>query len=81
MHSETHARSIVKSIVWRIVASSLGFAYFYVVTGDVSKTVVAVGITSIVSMIAYYLHERVWNVISWGREDAARQEPAKPQSR
>ncbi len=69
MHSETHARSVVKSIVWRIVASSLGFAYFFVVTRDVAKTAVAVGVTSVVSMIAYYLHERVWNAISWGRTE------------
>jgi uncharacterized membrane protein len=58
----------VKTVAWRVIASSLGLIYFYAVTRDVTKTFEAVGITTVISMIAYYLHERAWNAISWGRE-------------
>jgi len=68
MH-ETHSRSVVKAITWRVVAMSLTLAIAYAATDNIDK---AGGITitaGILSTVFYYLHERLWNVISWGRHE------------
>ena len=66
---ETNKRSIVKAISWRILASFATFLISYFLTGDIT---VATGIASVqivVNLILYYLHERAWNKIKWGREN------------
>lgn len=55
--SETHGRTIVKSISWRIVAT-LVTAYFTGLTGAI---VINVWMT-----VAYYIHERLWTRVRWG---------------
>lgn len=70
MHSETHTRSLVKTIVWRVIASCVTLAMLYIVTGKAVLSLEATGLAALVSMAAYYLHERIWNTISWGRNEA-----------
>lgn len=55
--TESHGRTIVKSISWRIVAT-LVTAYFTGLTGAI---VINVWMT-----VAYYIHERVWTRVRWG---------------
>lgn len=56
---ETHKRSIVKSITWRIIATLIA-AYWV-------GFQIAI-LMNIVQTIAYYIHERVWVRINWGRQ-------------
>jgi uncharacterized membrane protein len=59
-------RSIVKTVSWRITGSSATFAIAYLMTGDAAVAGV-IGITQMISnTILYYVHERVWNRITWG---------------
>ena len=63
----THARSIVKTISWRMLGSLdtmlLGYIFTssLVIAGSIASTEVATKI------ILYYLHERGWSHIRWGR--------------
>lgn len=59
MTTETHKRSIVKSITWRVIATLIA-AYW--VGFEVAI------IMNIVQTIAYYIHERLWVRIDWGRK-------------
>lgn len=68
MSHETHARSIVKSLVWRVIASIITLVVLYILTGKAIQSLEATGAAALVSMVAYYLHERMWNAIQWGRE-------------
>lgn len=54
---ESHKRSLVKSITWRIIATLI--AAWWV------GFQVAI-LMNIVQTIAYYIHERVWVRIRWG---------------
>ena len=64
---ETTARSVVKTISWRITGSGATFAISYAVLGDitVSGTIAVIQLTF--NTLLYFVHERAWNLITWGR--------------
>ena len=66
-HDDTPRRSLVKTISWRITGSSATFAISYAVLGDfaVSSTIAIIQLTF--NTLLYFVHERVWNKIHWGR--------------
>jgi len=64
---ETHLRSFFKGITWRIIATLTTMTLVFIFTGDFVLTL-GVGFFDIVSkLIFYYLHERIWDRIQWGR--------------
>jgi uncharacterized membrane protein len=67
LSEESTLRSVVKAISWRVVGTSAAIIIAFVVTG--SLTVAStIGILHMISnTILYFLHERVWNRIRWGR--------------
>lgn len=65
---ETTARSIAKAVSYRLLGSISTGLIVYFLSGDL-KVSAGVGLLDIVSKLAlYYLHERVWNHISFGRQ-------------
>ena len=64
---EEHKRSVLKSISWRIIATSTTVSLVYILTGQ-WEPAAGVGIGEVVlKMIFYFLHERGWNMITFGR--------------
>jgi uncharacterized membrane protein len=65
MSTDTSTRSLVKTISWRITGSSATFAISYLVLGDfsVAGTIAITQVT--LNTILYYVHERIWNKITW----------------
>jgi uncharacterized membrane protein len=64
---ETHARSVLKAISWRTLGTVDTFAISWFMTGRV-QIAGSIAILEIGTKIAwYYLHERVWAAIGWGR--------------
>ncbi len=63
---ETHLRSFLKGMSWRILASAttIGIAYF--VTGDTTIAIGIGGIEAVLKIFFYYLHERAWQLIPRG---------------
>ncbi len=66
MPRETHARSLIKGLSWRTLASAttIGIAYF--ITGDTSIALEIGGIEAISKIIFFYLHERAWQMVPRG---------------
>ena len=62
-------RSIVKSIVWRIICIVVSILTSYVLTARWDIAVAIGSIYNIITMILYYFHERLWNSIKWGKCD------------
>ncbi len=61
-------RSLVKTICWRITGSSATFLIAYIMTNSFAVAGV-IGATQMISnTILYYMHERVWNRITWGQQ-------------
>ena len=64
---ETHVRSVVKAISWRIMATLVTGSLTYAFTGNL-LIALGVGSTEAVSKIfLYWAHERLWDRIRWGR--------------
>ena len=65
--TETHSRSLAKAVSWRATGSIDTFIVAFVITGN-PKIAGSVAVTEIVTKILiYYLHERVWAFIPWGK--------------
>lgn len=65
--TDSHLRSVTKGITWRITASLDTIALAFLVTGTFA-TAVKIGLIEVITKIGlYYLHERMWNVIPFGR--------------
>lgn len=65
MH-ESHARSILKGITWRIIASATTMMVVYVITGDLTLMASVGAVDILVKVFFYYLHERSWGKVKWG---------------
>lgn len=64
---EKHYRSIVKSLSWRATGTLDTIVVSYFVTGKI-KLALSIGLVELFTKIGlYYLHERVWNRIPFGR--------------
>jgi uncharacterized membrane protein len=64
---ETNARSIAKAISWRITGSVDTFIISWLLTGYVGLAG-SIAVVEIVTKIFYYwIHERVWAKIKWGK--------------
>ncbi len=66
--TENHSRSIVKAFSWRIIATLTTMILVFIFTKQWVLTL-SVGFFDITSkLIFYYLHERAWNRINWGKQ-------------
>ena len=64
---ETHVRSVAKAVSWRVVATLTTVLLVFVFTGNLLVSG-GVGLTELLSkLLIYYVHERVWNAIGFGR--------------
>ena len=63
----TRLRSFIKAITWRVTASLDTFFISYIITGRFDWATSIAFFEIITKAILYYLHERGWNKIDWGR--------------
>lgn len=64
---DSHTRSVIKGVTWRVIASVTTMALVYLFTGDLALTA-EIGVLEITAkIIFYYLHERAWEHVSWGK--------------
>ena len=65
---DSHKRTIIKTITWRIIATSTTVAVIYIWTGDLSVALGSGLVANAFKTIFYYAHERVWNKSDFGRK-------------
>lgn len=63
---ESHLRSVVKGITWRIIASTTILIITYFTTGEMETAVTIASIEFFVKFLLYYLHERAWIMMPRG---------------
>ena len=66
---DSKARSIVKGISWRAVASFDTFVLGYIIFGNVAHASAIAGFEVLTKILLFFLHERLWNVIRAGRRE------------
>lgn len=64
---DSNNRSIAKTISWRLTGSFSTFMISYLILGSFAVAGSIAIIQIIANTLLYYLHERVWNKIDWGR--------------
>ncbi len=63
---ESHLRSILKGLSWRVIASLVTIACAYLVTGKVQIALEIGGIEVVSKIFIYYIHERAWQLVPRG---------------
>jgi adenylylsulfate kinase len=69
MYKETNTRSIVKTISWRILATLTTMSLVYIFIGDMTIAISVGGIEVFLKMLIYFLHERAWDKIKFGKKE------------
>ena len=68
MYKETNKRSIVKGISWRVVATTTTIAIVYFFFDRLDLAIAAGMIETVLKVGLYWLHERVWHKVRWGKK-------------
>jgi uncharacterized membrane protein len=66
--AHARSRSLVKTLVYRVLMIFVTIAVAYVFTDSVVAALNIGIVTNLVKTAMYYGYERVWNHISWGAE-------------
>jgi uncharacterized membrane protein len=64
---EKHYRSLVKGISWRLTGSIDTMIISFLVTGRIKLALTISGVELFTKIFLYYVHERVWLKIPFGR--------------
>jgi adenylylsulfate kinase len=71
---EARTRSIIKALTWRFIATTTTMALVYIATRDL-EIMGIVGVADVaIKLFFYYMHERAWGRIPWGRNVHFRKE-------
>ena len=65
---DTPKRSLVKTVTWRITGSGATFAISYAISGNFTIAGTIASIQLVANTILYFIHERVWDKVTWGRQ-------------
>jgi len=60
-------RSLVKTITWRLTGSSATFLISWLLTGNLAVAGSIAVVQIVANTLLYFVHERVWNIINWGK--------------
>ncbi len=60
-------RSFVKAISWRMTGSVDTLVIAFLITGKIKWALTISGVELFTKVALYYLHERVWDKLSFGR--------------
>jgi len=72
MQKESHTRSVLKAITWRLIATSTTFILAYTIfrgsgcENVLEKSTMVAGFELVLKLIIYYLHERAWQLAPRG---------------
>jgi len=64
---EKNVRSLAKSITWRVVATLTTILLVYLFTRNVVLSTSVGALELLLKTVIYYIHERAWNMIHFGR--------------
>ena len=65
---EKRVRSLIKSISFRIVATSTTMLLVFLFTGSLFISAGVGSLEFLSKIVIYYFHERMWDTLDFGRE-------------
>lgn len=64
---ERKVRTAARVTSWRIVGGILTFIISWILTKNISLSLGIFLLREFLAIILFYLHERIWNKITWGK--------------
>ena len=64
---QSRSRSFIKAVSWRAIATFTGVAIVIAITGEFEHGAVFAGADISLKMLFYYMHERGWEMVTWGK--------------
>lgn len=61
-------RSLIKGITWRVTGTLDTMLISYLITGKLDWAITIGGIEIVTKMFLYYIHERIWDRIRFGKK-------------
>jgi adenylylsulfate kinase len=58
---------LAKSLTWRVIAVVSTLLIGYAMTGSWAFALSLTLVSNLINFVLYYLHERVWLGVSWGK--------------
>lgn len=65
---ERQIRSVLKALSWRAFGTLDTILISWLILGDLSIALSIGSVELITKTVLYYFHERLWNVIKWGKQ-------------
>ena len=62
-----HWRSLIKGITWRFVGSIDTVLLSWFISGKIFESIKLGGMELVTKILLFYIHERIWVKIKWGR--------------
>lgn len=63
---ESHKRTLIKTIIWRVIATLTTILFSYIFTGNISKSLKIGIIDNMIKLLLYYGYERIFTNLKWG---------------
>jgi uncharacterized membrane protein len=64
----TIQRSLAKTVTYRLISSAIGFLVVWALSGNIKASAMFSIAELVYKPLQYYIHERIWQRIKWGRE-------------
>ena len=67
---EHSSRTFVKALTWQLIGFVVMSIVNYYYLGSLRSGIGLSALLAMIGLLIYYLHERLWEKISWGRRQA-----------
>ncbi len=64
---DTHLRSVVKGISWRVLATLVTTIVVFLYSGELAAAAIVGSLDALAKIVLYWGHERIWQRTTWGR--------------
>jgi len=65
--TDSNARSLAKAVSYRVLGSAATALVVYIFSGNMPLSASVGGLDMVLKIALYFVHERLWNHISFGR--------------
>ncbi|MCW4014825.1 MAG: DUF2061 domain-containing protein [Candidatus Bathyarchaeota archaeon] len=65
---DKRARSLAKSVTYRITAFVVLMIITWYVTDNLAQTTIISVTFQAIQLVIYYIHERIWENVNWGKK-------------
>lgn len=69
MYMETHTRSLIKTVSYRLLATLLTSLLVWIFAGKLQVALAVGGLDGVTKLVLFFMHERMWDRIRHGRRE------------